>query len=399
MAYHFYVGNDNGNSEHDMIIDGTLIQQPNVNCRVDELPWSDEQSPESFIPTLLDQLVVTIDSPSSRPGMYYVGKFALESGELLDNIQVGIDQKSRLDLPVINTLANIAAVALQKAYEEEKAIPEQLNVEVDMATALPITQYTDESAAYFEKRFVDAPHHVTVHLGKQRVPVTVTFLYTKVIPEATPVIFALQKDMEGNWREGDIFDQFVEEYDLDKKFSGSYFKDKRILHTDIGEGSTEYPITEGNKFLRQFVHGSNHGAGYAIEGALDEFTRLIHLPDSPRQYFSDVIKNSNHKYYARAINTLKRPLEAQAKQIIQNVQKQLTKARNEIDVICVYGGGSILMRSVLYPMLKELCDQREMKLLYIPEEYAVTMNAQGLDAFVRGKIYETLKNKAIKVEA
>ncbi|UVI30091.1 ParM/StbA family protein [Paenibacillus spongiae] len=394
MNYHFFVGNDNGNSEHDMIVDGRLIQQPNVNCTVDVLPWSEEQSPESFIKNLQEQLVVTIDSPSTRPGMYYVGKFALESGEILDNLQIGIDLKSEMDLPVVNTLAQIAAVAVQKAYEEEKKIPDQIDVEIDMATALPVTQHTDENAAKFEKRFMSGTHHVTVHLGIHRVAVKLVFSFTKVVPEATPVIFTLQKDAEGSWREGEIFKQFTETYEIDKKFNGSYFKDKRILHVDIGDGSTEYPITEGNKFLRQFVHGSHHGIGYAIEDALDDFNKQIHLPDSPRQFFSDVIKNGKHKYHARAIRTLKRPLESQARQIIQNVKRQLTKARNEIDVICVYGGGSILLNTILYPLLKELCDEREMKLLYIPAEFAVQLNAMGLDSFVRGKIYEALKSKA-----
>ncbi|HUC91174.1 MAG TPA: ParM/StbA family protein [Paenibacillus sp.] len=396
MKFHFYVGNDNGNSEHDLIIDGKLIQQPNVNCTVDELPWSEEQSPESFIKNLQDQLVVTVDSPSARPGMYYVGKFALESGQILDNLQIGIDLKSDMDLPVVNTLAQIAAVAVQKAYEEEKKIPDGIEVEADMVTALPVTQHTDETSAKFEKRFMSGSHNVTVHLGIQRVGVKIVFPFAKVVPEATPVIFTLQKDAEGNWREGDIFQEFVQTYEIDKKFNGSFFKDKRILHVDIGDGSTEYPITEGNKFLRQFVYGSHHGAGYAIEEALDEFNRLIHLPDSPRQFFSDVIKNPKHKYHARAIKTLKRPLESQVRQIVQNVKKQLTKARNEIDLICVYGGGSILMRSILHPQLTELCQEREMQLLYIPAEYAVQLNAMGLDAFVRGKIYEALKNKAVQ---
>ncbi|WNQ11367.1 ParM/StbA family protein [Paenibacillus aurantius] len=396
MQYHFFVGNDNGNSEHDLIIDGRLIQQPNVNCPVDELPWSEEQAPESFIRNLQDQLVVTVDSPAARPGMYYVGKFALESGEVIDNLQIGIDMKCDMDLPVVNTLAQIAAAAVQKAYDEEKRIPDHIEVQADMATALPVTQHTDETSAKFERRFMAGTHHVTVHLGIQRVAVRIIFQFTKVVPEATPVIFTLQKDGEGNWREGDIFDEFTDTYGIDKKFNGSFFKDKRILHVDIGDGSTEYPITEGNKFLRQFVHGSHHGAGYAIEEALSEFNRLIHLPDSPRQFFSDVIKNPKHKYHARAIKTLKRPLESQAKQIIQNVKRQLTKARNEIDVICVYGGGSILMRSILYPLLKELCDEREMKLLYVPSDYAVRLNAMGLDAFVRGKIYEALKTKAVQ---
>jgi plasmid segregation protein ParM len=394
MGIHFFVGNDNGNSEHDIIIDGKLIRQPNVNCMVDKLPWSEEQAPESFIKNLQDQLIVTIDSPSARAGMYYIGKFALDSGELLDSMQVGIDVKSDVNLPIVNTLAQIAAAAVQKSYEEEKKILESIEVTVDMATALPITQHTDETSARFERRFTDAPHNVTVHLGKQRVSVKIVFEFVKVVPEATPVTFALQKDADGKARDGEIFREFIEVYQLPANVNGTYFKDKRILHTDIGDGSTEYPITEGNKFLRQFVHGSNHGAGQAIEEALDEFNRLIHLPDSPRQFFSDVIKNPSHKYYAKAMSTLIRPLDGQARQIIQNIRKQLTKARNEIDVICVYGGGSILMRNILYPLLKELCDEREIKLLYIPEQYAITMNAEGLDSFVRGKIFETLKNKA-----
>ena len=396
MNLHFYVGNDNGNSEHDLIIDGKLIQQPNVNCTVDEIPWSDEQPPESFIKNLHEQLVVTIDSPSARPGMYYVGKFALESGEVLDNLQIGIDLKSDMDLPIINTLAQIAAAAVQKGYEQDKKIPAQIEVEVDMATALPVTQHSDETAAKFEKRFTSGTHHVTVHLGLQRVAVKIVFPFTKVVPEATPVIFTLQKDSEGNWREGDIFKEFTETYKIDKKFNGSFFKEKRILHVDIGDGSTEYPITEGNKFLRQFVYGTHHGAGYAIEEALDEFNRLIHLPDSPRQFFSDVLKNPKHKYHARAIKTLKRPMETQVRQIVQNVKRQLAKARNEIDLICVYGGGSILMRSVLHPALTELVAEREMQLLYVPADYAVQLNAMGLDAFVRGKIYEALKGKSVQ---
>jgi plasmid segregation protein ParM len=396
MKYHFFVGNDNGNSEHDLIIDGKLIQQPNVNCTVDELPWSEEQVPESFIQNLQEQLVVTIDSPAARPGMYYVGKFALESGEIVDNLQIGIDQKCDMDLPVVNTLAQIAALAVQKAYEEEKIIPDKIEVDVDMATALPVTQHSDETSAKFEKRFTSGSHHITVHLGMKRVSVKIVFLYAKVVPEATPVIFTLQKDAEGNWRDGDIYGDFAQTYKLEKKFNGSYFKDKRILHVDIGDGSTEYPITEGNIFLRQFVYGSHHGTGYAMEEALDEFNRLIRLPNSPRQFFSDVIKNQGHKYHARAIKTLRRPLESQVRQIVQNIKRQLNKARNEIDLVCVYGGGSILMRSILYPLLKELCAEREMQLLYIPAEYAVQLNAMGLDAFVRGKIYEALKNKAVQ---
>lgn len=121
MQYHFLVGNDNGNSEHDIYIDGRLFQQPNVNCAVDQLPWSEEQAPETIVRNLQENLIVTIDSPAARAGMYYVGKFALESGELIENIQVGVDYKYEIDLPVVNTLAQIAAVAVQKDLQKKRS--------------------------------------------------------------------------------------------------------------------------------------------------------------------------------------------------------------------------------------------------------------------------------------
>lgn len=387
------VGNDNGNSEQDLIINGDLIRQPNVNCSVDTTPWNEETVPESIIPNLHDQLIVTIDSPSAKPGMYYVGTFALKSGEILENMQVGIDVKSDVDLPIINTLANISGYAVRKAYQEGKEIPELIKVTVDMTTALPVTQYNEDTAAKFENRFMADVHKITVHLGKKRVAVEITFDYVKVIPEATPVTFSLQKGMDGKWRGGDIFKEFAQKYKLDE-IDGQYFANKRVLHVDIGDGTTEYPVTEGNQFLRQFVAGSNHGAGHAIEDALDDFNRLIHLPDSPRQFFSDVIKQPTHKYHDRALKTLKLPLENQAKQIVRHIRNQLAKTRNEIDVIIVYGGGSILMKDVLHPILHDLCVEREIQLFYIPKEFAITMNAEGLYIFTTSKIFTALKSKA-----
>jgi plasmid segregation protein ParM len=401
VKLNFVVGNDNGNSEHDILIagalaDGMLIQSPNVNCQVDSIPWSEGLSPESFIPNLQDQLVVTIASPTVN-GMYYVGQFALDSGEVVNNMQVGIDYKHEVDLPVINTLAHIAAKAVQDYYVSKKKVPTAIDVEVDMTTCLPVIQFTQEAAQAFETRFNQGIHTVLVHLGRTTVNVKIEFSFVKVIPEATPVIFTLQSD---DYTGRELMKEFVKEnYDPEQFIDdGSepdvYFEDKRILHCDIGDGTTEYPVTEGEQFLRQFMLGSNHGAGHAIEEALNDFNRLIHIPDSPRQFLSDVVKNPNHKYYKRAMQVLQRPLHSQAQQIAKNILKQLSKTRNEIDIICVYGGGSILMRPYLYDALKKICSEREIKLFYVPQQHAVTLGVLGLYSFTEGPIFKALKERA-----
>jgi plasmid segregation protein ParM len=58
--------------------------------------------------------------------------------QIVDNMQVGVDLKSESELPVVNTLAVIAAFAVKKSYEEEKVLPDKIEIRVDMATALPV---------------------------------------------------------------------------------------------------------------------------------------------------------------------------------------------------------------------------------------------------------------------
>jgi plasmid segregation protein ParM len=415
MKFHFLVGNDNGNSEHDIIIDGKLIQQPNVNCMVDKLPWNGDEdiNLDKFVENIQDNLVVTINSPSAKPALYLIGKYALDSGEVVDNMQVGIDKKAEVELPIVNTLGHIAAVGVQKAYQVEKKIPKELEIVVDMATALPATQYYEKDAVdTFQKKFMKDSHYVTVHIGSSRTDIKITFDFVKVVPEGTPVIFALQAMKQDNFKElnslmrikdnkvffEDIFQEFNELYGkvIGSNIDGSYFKDKKILHNDIGDGTTDYPVTHGQVFVRQFIYGSNHGAGHAIEEALPEFNELIHLPDSPRQYFSETLKNPGHKFHQKAIKTIRTPVQKQARQIENNIIRQLTKTRNDIDILATYGGGSILMRDALFQRLKQLCDEREIKLFYAPAKYAVILQVIGLYMFVKGDIYKALKKRAME---
>lgn len=394
MSFHFLVGNDNGNSEHDIFIDGEFIHQPNVNVIVDKLPFEDsDASAEYLLKNLYKNLVVTINSPACKPRMYKVGAAALDGTDTVNYMQVGVDRKSDVDLPIVNTLSIISAYAVKKAFEKTKELQEKIEITVDMATALPVTQWSDEAAERFQKKFMQGKHDVTVHVGLNRVNVEIKFEFVKVIPEGTPVIFAL------NALPKEAFNEFNKMYSMD--VDGSYFGDKRILHTDIGDGTTEYPITEGNRFLKQYISGagSDNGAGYAIEKSLDDFKRRSNLLDIPRQYMEEVLKESNpykKKYLNIAKEVISTPLENQAMQINKKVIDQMNNIRNEVDLICCYGGGSILMREFLFDKLRTLSEERMVKLLYIPAKYAVRINALGLDRFVRGEIFKGLKEKALK---
>jgi plasmid segregation protein ParM len=85
--------------------------------------------------------------------------------------------------------------------------------------------------------------------------------------------------------------------------------------------------------------------------------------------------------------------------IMSHITGQLNRIRNEVDVIAVYGGGSILMRQFLFSRLDALCNEREIKLLYVPESYATLLNAIGLDIFARGGIFKALKKSVMNGDA
>jgi plasmid segregation protein ParM len=375
MKIKLVVGNDNGNNEHKKVIDGKLIQEPNVNCRISKLPWGYDNKNinlESAISDLNKNIVVNINSDAvDNKGLYLVGESALKE-EYISNMIVGVDKKHESELPIINTLSQIAIFGIQKVFEETKELLDDMEIGVDMATALPVTQYTEENAAKFRSKFMNHKHIITVYIQGYRVDINIKFEYVKVIPEGVPAVFALE----------DIPD--LKEY-----------KDKKILHCDIGDGTTEYPITDGLTFLRDYIHGTNNGVGHAIDRAIPEFEKRSNIPDVSRQHFSSYLKNTG-KYKDRAHECLNEQLYKQSAKIYENVSRQLDKARNDVDILMVYGGGSILMKQTLNDKLEKISNEREIELVYCKPENAVTLNAIGLYKFACSDIFKGLKQKATK---
>ena len=88
--FNLKVANDNGNSEHKIYINDELIVQPNVYAKVRKLPLFDDVNIKKAFANIQDNLIVSIDSPSvDTAGTYYIGNYAIASGLLLKNIEVG----------------------------------------------------------------------------------------------------------------------------------------------------------------------------------------------------------------------------------------------------------------------------------------------------------------------
>ena len=55
-----------------------------------------------------------------------------------------------------------------------------------------------------------------------------------------------------------------------------------------------------------------------------------------------------------------------------------------------------MMRKALEKKFQAYCDRAMIKLLYIPAEYAVTLEAKGLNVFLHSKIFEMVKKATLE---
>ena len=379
---------DNGNSEQDMYLGEKFIAQPNVFARAISMPNLDDVNVNNFISNIHDNLLVSIEGQT-----YYVGKYALASGERCRSVGVGVDNnKIKSDIVYINTLAHIAAEALQLKYEQESALNDETVtvVNTDMATAIPVSYYTADNANDFANKFIAKDHTVTIYIGRKSYTVKIIFDFVKVIPEGVTASHAMLNNLM-------LFEDYNSTHK--KKISKTFMNNSRVLHIAIGEGTTEYPVTQGIMFNPQFIDGSNNGNGYAIDRVLGDFKRIYGLQKFTRQDFSAVVRDKKHKYHDTAMELLLPALDIQAEEILDMAKTVIQKANNEIDLVVVYGGGSILMRDSLEPVLKAFCDRAKIEVIYIDENNAVTLEAKGLYHFINSSLFNALKEHGQKKRA
>src|SRR5699024_3325101 len=368
------VGNDIGNSETKNIVNDVLIKQHSVIKRLLKKPDFTEVDDRKNVINLLDELVVNISSGAlRRDGLYFVGKRANLSADNVENINIKLGNKHRNDIPIIMTLSMLSARAIQLHYQKENEVPSLIDLDVDMITAIPASEYSKEKAEQLQKRFLDHEHIVTVYVGGKSVTVKLNFNFVKVTQEGVPALYAFLESDE------DILNDYRKIYP-DDELEQKGLKDKKILHVDIGDGTTEYIYTIGLNPVVDACSGERRGVGHATE----EATKLIKdevggYLDINRQQFIEMYRDETNNLHDLAKQFMSEARFLQSNQIIEDVEeKYISNTAGNVDIIAVYGGGSIQFKPELYDSLLEFAETVKCKLLWVPENYAVDMNVNGM---------------------
>lgn len=366
------VANDIGNSETKMIVNDTLIKQPSVVKRLLSKPNVSEINMQKSIANLLDELIVHVTSNAiKRSGLYFIGKRANITADKVENMNIKLGNKSKHDIPVLMTLSMLAARSVQLAYQENQELPSSISVDVLMTTAIPASEYSANQARYLEGRFTSNDHVVIVYVGETPVTVTLHFQTVKVTQEGIPALYALLES------DNEILKNYNEHYK--KQAVPKDFANKRILHVDIGDGTTEYIYTVGMNPVTDVCSGEKRGVGHATEeaerGCSIEVGGFLNLN---RQQFMNIFLDPSHHLHDLAVRFMQEARYSQAQRILEDIQEKYSDIAGNIDVIAVYGGGSIQFKEELYEDLLDFANNVHCEVLWIPEKYAVDMNVNGL---------------------
>ncbi|OQR53375.1 ParM/StbA family protein [Bacillus sp. CDB3] len=366
---------DIGNSELKMMINGELVKQQNVNKRIFGRVKNKEGSLQHSVTNLMDEICVHVTSDAiERDGKFYVGYRAAHSNGKPDALDIELGDKHKRDLPVVNVLSVMASKAVQTIYNEVGELPKNIEIPASLILAIPASEYEPSKARFLESRFKDNEHVVIVYVGEEKVTVQIAFEIVRVTREGVPALYAI---FEGN---SDMFTDFSELYELENT-NGQYFKDKKVLHADIGDGTSEYIYSDGLNPVPDACWGEKRGIGHAIEGAIkllqEEYEGGV---DINRQQFSELVTDSGDKKHDKAVEFLEETRYMQAQGIYSDIEKSyIYKTSSKAEVLAVYGGGSIALKDDLYKKALEFCKVNDIQLLWIPKKYATEMNVRGME--------------------
>lgn len=359
--YHF--GADAGNSALKLAVEGMdeVIYIPSVYTEA--VVYGIDDGEEESVSDVLDHLVVTITTPSiEKKQNMIIGEKVVRDGVVASYLPVGV-KKSREPFPLFLTLTGLAAAAI-------KMNPGKKNIRIDYegTITLPITQINQEEASLVESRLM-GNHTVVVQLPDQEITVNIFIHFAKCGPEGAIAAYDLIYDFNGNVK-------------------NEVYLDSLIQYFDIGDGTTELPVTRGLKYEKILSRGLKVGVAGTLDLIMDNFNQKFdNYQLRSRRHAYQVLMDPKHKHHDEIKKIAEPYLSQLANVMATNFVNQLRNAQ-DVDECVGLGGGVVLVKDKLVPMMKER--GYEMKIL----DNAVNATAIGALKYSLSPRFQQFKAKS-----
>lgn len=380
--YDYYVvgAGDTGNSKFkgDLSFKDGLdyfVEEKSLTSKLSAMPMFPDQDLDHSVNNLLENIIVEINSKAIRfGGLYAVGEKASHVGRAR-NMNISTGSKHTDELPILTTLAIIAVKAVQHDFKMNEKLARELYISVDYSTAIPAREYTKKAAHSLEEKYLSGEHIVVVHVTEDDyVSVKINFNRVKVTQEGNPASYAIF------YGDPEMLYDFKQDYKDQSKVTNEYFGDKKILHVDIGDGTTEFVYTVAGRPIADQSDGERYGVGHAAVQALKAFQDAINVQiNMNRQQFMDAVTDVTHIQHEEAKSAMLEASIDQSQAIVEKVEEMyIDVLKGDVEIVTVFGGGSAQFKHILKDMMIELGERLNFKVLWIPDAFSAKINAMGL---------------------
>lgn len=391
------VANDLGYGSVKAKVNDTKIHFPSVLALQREqdiakpVEFDSEKEKLSYLSDMINHMDVTVSSSAVKTqGRFLLGTAAVKSSLPMRAFDVNdFTGKSDNDLSIILTLGMIAAQRVALAVENDEDLSEQLNAEVNMTTALPVSEGKKNGIvdSYINK-YINSKHTVVFHNLKD--PITVSLTFNKVYVALEGEVAQLYIQNSDIKLKGLIKKDFAKNYpELAAEIEVTdLVKIKNLLGIDIGEGTTDLVVIKDGKANAVSSTSLPTGYGNALQDAIDvlqtqnmNFEARSQLQDYLSQDVSPLAKRMQNKVR----QTIFEQLAPFADKIVEAASKTMRKAGANVEVLYVYGGGSIPMleqtelRQKLAQKMKDFSGGIDVPVIWIDKSYAQILNEKGLE--------------------
>ena len=391
------VANDLGYGSVKAKVNDTKIHFPSVLALQREqdiakpVEFDSEKEKLSYLSDMINHMDITVSSSAVKTqGRFLLGTAAVKSSLPMRAFDVNdFTGKSDNDLSIILTLGMIAAQRVALAVENGEDLSEQLNAEVNMTTALPVSEGKKNGIvdSYINK-YANSKHTVVFHNLKD--PITVSLTFNKVYVALEGEVAQLYIQNSDIKLKGLIKKDFAKNYpELATEIEVTdLVKIKNLLGIDIGEGTTDLVVIKDGKANAVSSTSLPTGYGNALQDAIDvlqtqnmNFEARSQLQDYLSQDVSPLAKRMQNKVR----QTVFEQLAPFADKIVEAASKTMRKAGANVEVLYVYGGGSIPMleqtelRQKLAQKMKDFSGGIDVPVIWIDKSYAQILNEKGLE--------------------
>lgn len=391
---HLKVAADIGNGYVKGFINGQIIDEPaHAVKRYStgfEKPLPTEPISEHFKKAVYDYMDVTFASPLVLDTVRRIfGESAKTSSAPLEEFDVFSPQsKADVDLFGVLLLGTIVADTLTQYWAEHDTFPEEeFNLEVDLATALPIMEYVRNESHLANKILNNGmAHHVTILNFEKQISFNIVFKSVIIMNEGE----AAQRRIQ---TANDTFKEYLIQ-DAKSRFMNGELDDvtgddivnlRNTLAIDIGEGTTDFAVFSNGQFNQKASRSVNHGYGLVLENALD-ILRSENYTYTSRKELSEFLTSEPSKIAKVKWNHVKDVVDAEAAkftdEIVSDTSRIYTGVGSFVEAIFVSGGGATPLEPWLFNKLQDLIasygTEQLVPIIYLDSAYSRYLNATGL---------------------